>query len=125
MDEGCGVGDLCELPPVIQDPEDDGDGGNKDAGLAVPDWAADLIGQAAIKYYMTAWWIDAWLYQNIPTAFGLIIVDGSASYLAGGEGQLVYLFNWRSFELDKYVVVEEEHILESHLVFRVQSTLVG
>jgi len=74
-----------------------------DTSVVVPDWVANAIAQAAAAYYLAAWKTDAWLYQNIPSAFGISIpaITGSG-YITTGEVKRTYIFNWRSFELDSY-----------------------
>jgi hypothetical protein len=55
-------------------------------------------------YYFRAWQLDAWLYHNVPSAYGIEIPGVTFSVnQATFEGSAVLLFNWRSFELDTYI----------------------
>ena len=101
VDEGCGSGASCELPPPIDPP--DGDEENDDVGITVPDWTADLIAQAGINYYLTAWWIDAWLYDKVPSAFGAYLpLVNLTDTIITVDGSVILICNWRSFECDSY-----------------------
>jgi hypothetical protein len=68
---------------------------------------ARTLAKTAAWYYFTAWKIDAWLYENVPTAVGIQIpaVTGSIGPVTG-EISGTYIYNWRSNELDEYATAE-------------------
>ena len=67
---------------------------------------ARTIAKVATLYYLYAWKIDAWLYNNnVPTTFGIYLPEVTISLpgIFTFEGGGVVIFNWRSFEMDGYI----------------------
>src|SRR5262249_53209278 len=86
-----------------------------DAISGINDPCAKAAAYSAAWYPFSAWKFDAWLYRNVPSAFGWQVpyVGGSGMLpLTAGVGPTAevsetYIFNWRSMELTSYGTFEK------------------